>query len=194
MGLFDRDGETAVAPEPMTAGTISPMPRWVELRLGYGEHPRDLYAAWEDDRLVPHGLPPHHFWDEPWWPGRYVVRATVYLDRRLITDQPGVDHWVYWADSPGSEDGDREAYGKDFEAAMKFFAASSHLERASKTKLVHCFLNARQMSQGAEMRWALLFALNRAWFVVMDPRAPWLWREGWLRLGRAVIALFGGKR
>lgn len=124
----------------------------------------------------------HHFY-EPWHPTGAVARLLVVGDRK---DQvlSLLDRWeaVVGVQPWEREDGDRELYGEDFEYAMMFFQGSSALASHKHgewmtQKLIHCVLNARNMSVAEEARWGIRFVWGRLTI------KPYLWWRS-LRTGR----------
>lgn len=126
---------------------------WIEARLNQGSEPSELY-----DSLSRRPTEFHHFWDEPWWPGAYVIRLRG-ITRAQAERCPAVHHTVRWDSAP-----DEEAYGDDWRAARQLFELGSTLSLAEdrRAKFVHCFLNAHGMSRWAEVRWALHYAWRSA--------------------------------
>lgn len=130
---------------------------WYEARLKPAADPQALYQA-----LREWPVRSHHFWDEPWWPGAYVVRVNVRRDRGLVDlleSRSDVDHVVPWDVTP-----DAEFYGETWPHVRDLFETASMLadvDDATATRLLHCFLNARGMSERDEAKWALRFAWGR---------------------------------
>lgn len=139
---------------------------WAEARLHPGCTPADLYG-WLDERP---GWT-HHFWDEPWWPGAYVVR----LDRTQadVGECPAVSHLAFWDERP-----DQALYGEFWIDAIEFFEAGSILSLKEndweRGKFVHCYLNAQGMSVRDEFWFALKFAWGR---LTLRPRLWWRRRK-----------------
>lgn len=127
---------------------------WFELRLGYGVDPHDVHVQLGDLGR------PHHFWDEPWWPDRYVMRVeSFWWTADGLRGIRGVEHVDAWDHAP-----DETHYGDDWPAVRDLFHTASMLARVDErtaTRLVHCLLNARGMSERDEARWALSFAWGR---------------------------------
>jgi hypothetical protein len=127
---------------------------WYEFRLKRGVSPFDFYAS---IRGVDHGLV-HHFWDEPWWPKAYVVRVQT-EDISPFEGNPCADHFEPWDASP-----DENAFGWCWPYVANVFNESSMLadqDEAMTSKLVHCMLNARGMSEWDEARFAARFLWQR---------------------------------
>lgn len=128
---------------------------WYEVRLKPGADPQALYA---DMSQWPARF--HHFWDEPWWPGAYVVRVNVRRNLpALLEGRDDVDHVVEWDATP-----DAEFYGAHWAHVRDLFETASLLasvDEQTATRLLHCFLNARGMSEREEARWALRFVWGR---------------------------------
>lgn len=131
---------------------------WYEASLAHGAKPGPVYSAVGclAERV-------HHFWDEPWHPGRYVVRvqAADPSVRWTLFDAPGVGAVREWDATP-----DEELYGEEWGDVSRFFDAGSRLAESNLTdwyarKLVHCLLNQRGMSEWQEGLWALRFAWGR---------------------------------
>ncbi len=136
---------------------------WVEVRLREGAIPSLVYDGLE--RVVPdHGLLFHHFWDEPWWEGRYVVRLECgQWSRRTVENWlssiDGINHVAVWDATP-----DEQHYGDDWPLVAEFFKVSSLLAATGKPsngQLVHCFLNAQGISPLREALFASRFARGR---------------------------------
>ncbi len=142
---------------------------WVEARLKHGENPIRLYGSF--DRLTADTSPAllyHHFWDEPWWEGRFVVRfqgrrglaewnAKVLID--WLEGCPEVDHVVRWDATP-----DEQHYGEAWISVARFFQVSSQLACTglrANGQLVHCFLNARGATPLEEARFGWWFTRER---------------------------------
>jgi hypothetical protein len=121
---------------------------WYEVRLFPDIPVRDFYEALPSDLAVS----AHHFWDEPWWPRAFVIRVRTSNPERLKKIY-GVDHVVPWDAEP-----DRRLFGEYWPSARAFFQSSSVLSLSGNPdmdlKLVHCFLNARGMSERDEARFA----------------------------------------
>lgn len=131
---------------------------WLEVHLDAGVKPADFYQWLNDRQIVVERV--HHFWDEPWNPGAYVVRVESYFrDVRWYRN----GRVFAWDAEP-----DRQLYGEKFDAAMAFFQAGSTLvpSKWETGKLVHCFLNAQGMSWTGEVRWHLRQAYRRLKFMV----------------------------
>lgn len=129
-----------------------------EARLKPGHHPSELY-----DWLVAEGLMAdrtsvhfHHFWDEPWWPGAYVVRLSAAGD---IAPCEAVDHVVAWDSKP-----DADLYGDRWPYVQQLFQGASNLaplEGWNLYKLIHCVLNAQGMSVRQEAAMMTRFVWGR---------------------------------
>lgn len=147
--------------------------KWVEARLGKGEQPGGIY-----DWLPRRPEVAHHFFDEPWWPGRYVVRLRTDVD---VSECPAVQEVVDWDDEP-----DAEAFGDYWPWAQTFFEASSMLSLRGEDphQLVHCTLNAHAINGWREVRWMFAFAIRRAIL-------PFRWRlylkRRWEQAGGAPV-------
>jgi hypothetical protein len=128
---------------------------WHEVRLAAGSDPTAFYRA------IPTGSIDlfHHFWDEPWWPGAYVVRV-LGGDPDVLATYPGADHVVPWDVEP-----DERLFGDLWPYVAQFFWASSAISNSTDPKLtiklVHCILNARGMSERDEARFAAGLLWNR---------------------------------
>lgn len=126
---------------------------WIEARLTEGATPADLYN-W----LPRQPQSAHHFWDEPWWPGAFVVRLRG--PRASTVERcPLVEEVVEWDPAP-----DQDYFRDEWKAAEAFFAASSALPLkplGGTGKYLHCFLNARGMSTWQEAKFAFRFGWNR---------------------------------
>lgn len=136
---------------------------WVEARLKPDAEPRDLYDWLEE---TPEAF--HHFWDEPWHPGAYVVR--IFGGPAELGDCPAISYLALWDHRP-----DVQLYGeKRAWWAFQLFEAGSMLsledDRWERGKFVHCFLNSHGMSVRDEFFWALRFAWGRA---TLYPRLWW---------------------
>jgi hypothetical protein len=130
--------------------------RWYELRLTPGLHVGDFYQRaselWPCEQL-------HHFWDEPWWPDAYIVRINTDASAPFLASLSGVSECVLWDSSE-----DEQAFGPAWDSVAYFFHASSMLANQDPRmalKLVHCFLNARGMSERDEARFAARLLWNR---------------------------------
>lgn len=135
---------------------------WYEARLVRGAHPMVLGG---EVRCRAQQL--HHFWDEPWHPGRYVVRIKVAGRMRgelaeILAEHSAVEAFGEWDATP-----DERLYGELWPTAASFFTAASTVASVAPpgallhVKLVHCYLNAQGLSPAQEARWALAFAWNR---------------------------------
>jgi hypothetical protein len=124
--------------------------------------PRDLYLELANDG--PRRI--HHFWDEPWWRGAFVVRV-LGVDQERIEKYESVEMAAPWDATP-----DAELYGTYWGWAQQFFEAGSMLSqgKGDRSKFVHCFLNSYGMSVRQEFFWALRFAWGRA---TLHPRLWW---------------------
>lgn len=121
---------------------------WIEARLKPGRHPSELYEYLDGDCLSF-----HHFWDEPWWEGAYVVRVWNPGPDPALCD--AVDHVVDWNEEP-----DEELYGEQWPDVSAFFMAGSALAPLppfEQRKLIHCLLNAQGMSWADEWRFHLRY-------------------------------------
>lgn len=137
---------------------------WYEARLDWEADPRSIYSLEEELQLISY----HHFGNEPWWPGRWVVRVRVSIDRAeeayaRIAGLPAVVELVPWF---GVED-EQVLWGHAFESAMAVFYGASRTAALSSTKkiqnwnrdkFIHCILN---LNGGGDFRWALRFAWGR---------------------------------
>jgi len=150
--------------------------RWVEVYLERGAAPEQFYDArsGEDERRP---YMAHHFWDEPWHPGAYVIRIADLDDEGFpdFTELPVVAEVREWDAGP-----DEAVYGDWAFWAFQFFQSGSMLSvgwpkgSRMQAKFVHCFLNSHGMSELDEFRWALRFAWNR---LTIRPRIRWRqWR------------------
>ena len=129
--------------------------KWREARIKADAHPVDLYD-WLDENEVEFGRV-HQFWDEPWWPGAFVVRIETDTD---LTECDAVDNAEPWDWKP-----DAEHFGERFDTAMSFFQASTALNLPNfrgQNKMVHCFLNAQGMSRWDEFKFAVRYAWGTA--------------------------------
>jgi hypothetical protein len=130
---------------------------WVEARLNPGAVPEEVYR-WAGTGAIDLY---HHFWDEPWWPGAYVIRMEG-VNRSDIEECPSISHLQLWDEGP-----DRRLYGNYLPWVFGFFQEGSVLSEvirhdpAHQEKMVHCFLNAQGMSVLGEAWFALRFALRR---------------------------------
>lgn len=134
---------------------------WYELALDYGADPSAIYEAFlRTPGLV---LTFHHFGDEPWHPGRWVVRAQVaprrdveFMD--ILDDLDGIIDVGLWS----RVEDDRRLYGDYFTFAMQFFQTSSLLacnpNGAMTSKFVHCVLNAHGVG---DLGWGVRYVLRR---------------------------------
>lgn len=154
---------------------------WYEVRMREGALPDLVYHALNGntDAVMSY----HHFWDEPWWPNRYVVRIEAVrggaLLRDAIADIHGVDHVTDW--DPTS---DEAAYGNNWPWVRYFFYASVGAQGnfGMKAKMVHCYLNSQGMGPWSEAWFALRFAFNRMtiglrWRLYL--RRQWLAENPW---------------
>ena len=126
---------------------------WYEARLKPGLHPYAVYRWLGPQHLHDH----HHFWDEPWWPGAYVVR--LWSPTSALDGCPAVDHVVEWDATP-----DEQLYGTDWGYVRQLFQAASDLsplEYPETEKLVHCVLNAQGMTERDEARFVARFLWHR---------------------------------
>lgn len=139
---------------------------WREVRLEQGAEPSPFYSA------LPYRTGEielfHHFWDEPWWPGAYVIR--VLSERHVeLEGLPGVDHVAAWDEGP-----DEELFGETWPYVRKLFWLSSAISNTKDDrftlKLVHCILNARGMSEWDEAKFAVRLFWNR---LTIKPRLWW---------------------
>jgi len=129
---------------------------WFEVRMQQDAKPDPFYAAMGEVNRF------HHFFNEPWWPGRYIIRLdtddhTIDSLERL----PGAEEVMEWDPSD-----DEELFGVGWDWVCEFLQASSCLaamnERRDMTgKLLHCFLNARGMNIHDEIAFARLFLSER---------------------------------
>jgi hypothetical protein len=141
-----------------------PGSQWVEIQLTHDTVPGELYEVFGANKLLPKSF--HHFWDEPWHPGRYVVRVLPLTEDRLKLSRivraamtAGiVETWCQWDASP-----DEILFGAEWRVVCGFFNAGSAVTWAPGTqrKLVHCFLNAQGLSVREEFFFALRFAWDR---------------------------------
>lgn len=147
---------------------------WVEAQLRPGVQPAEFYfdMAEKINADSEEGLVPlmHHFYDEPWWPGAYVVRVRLTdgaVTQAAVEECGAVEQAVPWDPAP-----DQEVYGDFFGWATRFFEAGSllSLSNISQGKLVHCYLNAQGLNVRQEFVWALRFAFGRA---TLRPRLWW---------------------
>ncbi len=150
--------------------------QWYEVALAEGQQPWDFYRLCSD--LGDSVSSAHHFSNEPWHPGGFVVRALCDKEALAQIRSYGGAEWVRpWE----GEQADRDLYGNYFDWVMKFFEASSMLAYIGQTpkerrwftsKLVHCVFNARGMNRWQEFKWGLRFAWGSA---VVNLRIAW-WR------------------
>lgn len=128
---------------------------WYEVRLARGAEPDRFYAAMLLDKVASF----HHFYDEPWWPGAYVIRVLT-TNGRELAQLPDVDHAALWDSRP-----DEQQYGDDWPWVADLFQASSALadnrDPLRTLKLVHCLLNARGMTERDEAKFAAHLLWNR---------------------------------
>jgi hypothetical protein len=144
---------------------------WVECWLRPGTEPKDIYDWLGRAEGAPDHV--HHFWNEPWWPGGWVVR--VRGSNADLNRHPGVVEVIQWDDEP-----DERLYGEQWwDWVQGFFEASSVIaarkEDRLNTKLIHCYLNARGLSVWQEAKWALGFFWNR---VTINWRLRWRYWMG----------------
>ena len=120
---------------------------WVEVRLVIGA---DIAAFYESVGGQPDGS--HHFWDEPWWPGGWVVRVPGGDVDAWRVPSSHVDHVIVWDASR-----DERLFGAGWPAVQRLLSAASaltpgvlRLERESQeqflSKLIHCLCNAQGFS------------------------------------------------
>jgi hypothetical protein len=139
---------------------------WHEVRLRPDADLREFYKAIPVGSLSLY----HHFWDEPWWPNAYVVRVAS-EDADAYRSYPGVDHVVPWDASE-----DEAAYTAQWwPYVAEFFCLSSIIAAGGRSesldmKLVHCFLNARGLSEWDEAKFAARLFWNR---ITIKPRLRW---------------------
>lgn len=136
--------------------------KWFEFHLEQGADMGDFYDALRESTLLYRRR--HHFFNEPWNPGAFVVRVETEVwssDAWLI---PGVKNIYEWDAAP-----DEALYGPKFDLAMEFFEAGSRLNPSpwEREKFVHCFLNAQGMSWGDEVRFHLRVAYKRVKLMVL---------------------------
>lgn len=132
---------------------------WTEARLRKGAYPTEVY-----DFMGSRGQLHHHFFGEPWWEDRYVVRVYNAPD---LTECPAVDHTKAWDSEP-----DEEQYGEDWEAVADYFRAASNLGDLSqhrRAQLIHCFLNSQGLSWTDESRLMAKMAWKRLLLCVKWP-------------------------
>ena len=128
--------------------------RWIEARLKPGHTPQEVYDYLDYCPLY------HHFWDEPWWPGAYVVRLLAPLGDYGLGDCDAVDNFIEWDASP-----DEELYGDSWREVRDFFHSASKLGPVSafeRRKLVHCFLNSQGMGGWDEFKFHARMVWQRA--------------------------------
>lgn len=141
---------------------------WYEAWLRPGATPLPLYRRL-DPLLSFGGGFVHHFYDEPWWRGAYVVRVGVTEDlnaevKAALASYPDVVEWARWESVH-----DEQTFGSYWPWAASFFQAGSVLSTAAnqtqahRGKMVHCYLNAQGLSWGAEIRFHIREALMRTW-------------------------------
>ena len=161
---------------------------WIEVHLDAGCEPRELYE-WLGEHGM-HVASVHHFWDEPWNPGAFVVRLKdLDGDWREVEGCAFVAGVYSWDSAP-----DETLYGAGWPYVQEFFKAGSILGTGDPApdhfwhvKLVHCYLNAQGMGEYQEARWAWRFMWNR---LTIRPRIRWrnLRLRASSRLSRSVIA------
>lgn len=136
---------------------------WVEVRLHPTYFPFEVYAD------LPPVLFVHHFYDEPWWPDRYVIRLLLVKEdaaaiRSHVARLPAVASVGSWTNVHQ----DQELYRDHFYHAMTFFQGASRMANWPRSpkerewiagKLVHCYLNAAGIRN--EPLWALRYAWRR---------------------------------
>lgn len=159
---------------------------WFEAVLVEGGQPWSLYRRFIAKSRRPPVLRFHHFWDEPWAPGRAVVRvesADVAKVADFLLDHDAVEDFGRWQ----GEASDRKLYGPLFDEAMDFFQASSLFATQVGTqewrdwyrdKLIHCVLN---QNGGGDVRWALQFLWKRwrvFWNFAILRRDPMTYKQG----------------
>ncbi len=146
------------------------MSNWKEVHLRRGA---DLRATYEElfllhrDEIGP-GL--HHFWDEPWNPGAFVIRVQG-VPMQDLAALPGVKTVLPWE----GEQADRDLYGDWFDPAMRFFSASSEMALAPPLagKMVHCYLNQSQFSWWDEVWFHLREARDRIRLIIVWKVRGW---------------------
>lgn len=135
---------------------------WFEARIKRGRQPSDLYVHLNED---PQPERAHHFSDEPWWPGAFVVRVKG-VDRDRILACDAVDHVVSWDATP-----DEDKYATAWPQMEAFFQCCSALAYAEEDwslMMVHCLLNARGLGPKEEARFGC-----RLWWNRTKMRAKW---------------------
>lgn len=135
--------------------------QWYEVRLLKSAELYEFYESIQADETIETF---HHFWNEPWWPGAYVVRVRAHNADHLKR-AVGADHIVPWDVS------DDEAFFRDlWPHVMRFFEHSSAIAASNDPdlkrdamleKLIHCLLNAHGMDVPDERRWARSFLWGR---------------------------------
>lgn len=147
---------------------------WIELKVWYQSDLATIYGA--ADRVGVESI--HHFIDEPWWPGRPIVRikASHAKQRALLTELGdgmalgyGVASWC-----PIDMADDERLFGDSFEEVMDFFEAASRVglvvPRDQHAKLVHCALNAWNYTVKDEARFHAWSLKRRRWMLRHDRR------------------------
>lgn len=137
--------------------------KWLELYLKPGADLGRVYDWLKPFRADITSI--HFFWDEPWNPEGYVVRVETDLESEDLIGAPGVTRVEPW----GGEQTDRDLYGDRFNQAMDFFMASCLMATKDEwltEKLVHCFLNQRQITWWGEIRFHLRMAWRRLYVIV----------------------------
>lgn len=144
---------------------------WFELVLNAGSDPWDIYRDIARDAEPKPGTEGvkrlHHFGNEPWAAGRWVVRLEVENPDaefgEWVDNHSAVERYGPWE----GEQADRDLYGPMFDVAMDYFQASSTFAARAQSiaqrewmrdKLIHCTLNAHG---GGDSRWALRYLWDR---------------------------------
>lgn len=160
---------------------------WVELHLEPDADLIDVYTAVRDGAPDGGVINSHHFWDEPWNPGAFVIRLETepggLADALLeaVSERVDVREVVPWDSAP-----DAEMYGGYWPHVRDWFHLSSVINssllrdappaaRASwSAKLIHCFLNQQQLSPWGEAKFLARFAVER----VRTGLGTWLLNRG----------------
>lgn len=143
---------------------------WIEIRMSSTDGPdelRDLYRL--VDSLAAESI--HHFFDEPWWPDRAVVRVQINADEaEELTSFYARDdrETASWDATP-----DEEAFGDDWPLVAAFFESASRLSLVPSDdwrnrKLVHCALNVWGYSKGGEFLFGYRMCRGRIRLLLHD--------------------------
>lgn len=151
---------------------------WVELSLGQDAEPGDLTEdRYYDDAFASEW---HAFWDEPWNPRAWVVRAPFETEAAADWFVTGFEHdGLVWQARRWDATEDEELFGALWPAVAGMFHAQSviacHRDQLTPEwrtyydiKLVHCYLNAQGLDVPDERKFHI-----RSWWGRVMIRTRW---------------------